>query len=191
MTFCTFDDQRNDGHRLTDASRLGDHADLEHLGLDLVEPRKQPLFARALGNENAGRPGDRRRLHDVARPQDELIDPSVDAGMDRHFVQLDLSCRKLRLRARLLRRQDGREARFCRRFGGGRRVDVALPCRHEGLQLLELARCDDVRIALYSFVLVLIRPAPADNHPWLRRSLPSLVRTSALAVTIPASTSTT
>ena len=77
-----------------------------------LNPPKEPPFARGIRDENPCSPGDRRRLHDIARPQDELINPSVDASTDRHSVQIDLGCRQLRLRARFLRWQDDRKARL-------------------------------------------------------------------------------
>ena len=55
---------------------------------------------------------DRRRLHDIARPQHELIEASVDEGTDRHPFEFDLGFCKLRLRAGLLCREERRNVRL-------------------------------------------------------------------------------
>ena len=146
---------------------------LSDLRLDLVESGKQPVLARGLRDEDARRPGYRRRLHDVSDPQDELVDPPVDTGIGDHFVELDLSCGKVCLGAGLLRRQNRRKARFRRLLGSRRGIDGSLPCRHERLELFDLARGNDVGIALLQgrlgpqFILRLLRgrPLPPEACP--------------------------
>src|SRR4051794_36796039 len=142
------DHKGNDGHGLAHASRLGDHADLDDLRLDLVETRKQPVLARGVRDQDARCPGNGRRLHDVPDPQDELVAPPADTCIDGHFVQLDLSRGKVGLRAGLLRRQNRRNARFRRLLGSRRGINGSLSGRHERLKFFDLARGHDVGVAL-------------------------------------------
>ena len=94
---------RNDRERDPHAGHLADHPLLHHLGLDLAEPRLDGDAARFGRHQYAG--GPQHRIDHVARPQDELLDPAVDAGVHGGLGQRDLGLLECCLGAGLLGRQ--------------------------------------------------------------------------------------
>jgi len=135
-----------------------------------LNPAKSRPSPAALGNQNPRGPGDRRRLHDVARPQDELINPARRRQRGSSFFSSSTwaaaSCAS-------------RRSPFCAgrtvvsrvfladALGRRRRVNGALPCCHQRLKLLDLARpqrlsalrCCNLRLGPQ------FRPVPASRAP--------------------------
>ena len=89
----TSDDHRDDGPRQGRACRLGNHTRFQYLSLDLPEPGLQPTLAGAVGNQDTS--GPHQRVDDVARAQQELLDPPIDTSSDKGLVELDLGLRQL------------------------------------------------------------------------------------------------
>ena len=95
MTFCSRTTTRGImAIGLVTQVRLGRHADLDNLRLELVESRCELVLARALRNEDARCPGKWRWLNDIPDLQDELVDPPVDTRTDRSFCRVLPSLRQ-------------------------------------------------------------------------------------------------
>ena len=109
---------------IADAGDLADHADLDHLRLDLAEAGDEAGDV-AVGDEDAG--GAQHRVDDVAGPQRELLDDAVGAGDDQGLVERRPAASAQRgLGARLLRGQLEVDLRLDDRLAGERGVDQAL-----------------------------------------------------------------
>ena len=87
-------------------------------------PACRPAATGAFRNEHAG--GTQHRVDDIADPQGELLDAAGDAGADHGLVQFRLGLGERCLGARLLRRQQGREAGFNALLRGLGRIHGAL-----------------------------------------------------------------
>ena len=74
----------NDGEGLGDAHRLGNHPDLHHLCLNLVEAGRERAAPGTRWNQHPGR--SHQRVHDVTHPQEELLDPARDPGAHDRLV---------------------------------------------------------------------------------------------------------
>ena len=79
---------RNDRPRLGDAGSFGHHPHLHDLGFDLAKAGGERASACAVGDQDARRPD--HGIDDIPRPQQELLDTSIDAGPDEGLVQIDL-----------------------------------------------------------------------------------------------------
>ena len=152
------------------AGDLADHADLDHLRLDLAEAGDEAGDV-AVGDEDAG--GAEHRVDDVAGAERELLDDAVGAGDDQRLVERDLGLGAAPPRRWPSGRQREVDLRLDGGLAGDGGVDGALGGVDGDLGAVDLALGDGAGVAAHQLgadvvlVLGLLERAAGLDDPAL------------------------